>query len=100
VSYVPEPENSALLKCSLNIFRKFNRYPEALRLALMLNDVELVENIFTSCKDMYVGSKAEQFIDILFSSIAKMVFSDVKKCLFSKDPNKCHIMIDLNSFFL
>uniref|UniRef100_A0A8C7UCU5 26S proteasome non-ATPase regulatory subunit 2 n=1 Tax=Oncorhynchus mykiss TaxID=8022 RepID=A0A8C7UCU5_ONCMY len=54
VSYVPEPENSALLKCSLNIFRKFNRYPEALRLALMLNDVELVENIFTSCKDIVI----------------------------------------------
>lgn len=53
VNYVPEPENSALLKCALSIFRKFNRYPEALRLALMLNDVELVENIFTSCKDMY-----------------------------------------------
>nr|XP_033487682.1 26S proteasome non-ATPase regulatory subunit 2 isoform X1 [Epinephelus lanceolatus] len=52
VSYVPEPENSALLRCALNIFRKFNRYPEALRLALMLNDVELVENIFTSCKDI------------------------------------------------
>uniref|UniRef100_A0A4W4H848 26S proteasome non-ATPase regulatory subunit 2 n=1 Tax=Electrophorus electricus TaxID=8005 RepID=A0A4W4H848_ELEEL len=54
VSYVPEPENSALLKCALNIFRKFSRYPEALRLALMLNDVELVENIFTSCKDIVV----------------------------------------------
>uniref|UniRef100_A0A3Q3G673 26S proteasome non-ATPase regulatory subunit 2 n=1 Tax=Kryptolebias marmoratus TaxID=37003 RepID=A0A3Q3G673_KRYMA len=48
VSYVPEPENSALLRCALNIFRKFNRHPEALRLALMLNDMELVENIFTS----------------------------------------------------
>uniref|UniRef100_A0AAY4EC10 26S proteasome non-ATPase regulatory subunit 2 n=1 Tax=Denticeps clupeoides TaxID=299321 RepID=A0AAY4EC10_9TELE len=54
VSYVPEPENSALLKCALNIFRKFNRHPEALRLALMLNDVELVENIFTSCKDIVI----------------------------------------------
>uniref|UniRef100_A0A671XK52 Proteasome 26S subunit ubiquitin receptor, non-ATPase 2 n=1 Tax=Sparus aurata TaxID=8175 RepID=A0A671XK52_SPAAU len=54
VSYVPEPENSALLRCSLKIFRKFNRYPEALRLALMLNDVELVENIFTSCKDIVI----------------------------------------------
>lgn len=52
VSYVPEPENSALLRCALGIFRKFNRYPEALRLALMLNDVELVEDIFTSCKDV------------------------------------------------
>uniref|UniRef100_A0A3Q3W0T5 26S proteasome non-ATPase regulatory subunit 2 n=1 Tax=Mola mola TaxID=94237 RepID=A0A3Q3W0T5_MOLML len=54
VSYVPEPENSALLRCALNIFRKFSRYPEALRLALMLNDVELVENIFTSCKDIVI----------------------------------------------
>ncbi|NXP38145.1 PSMD2 ATPase, partial [Leiothrix lutea] len=54
VSYVPEPENSALLRCALGIFRKFNRYPEALRLALMLNDVELVEDIFTSCKDVVV----------------------------------------------
>uniref|UniRef100_A0A3Q3KMI0 26S proteasome non-ATPase regulatory subunit 2 n=1 Tax=Monopterus albus TaxID=43700 RepID=A0A3Q3KMI0_MONAL len=54
VSYVPEPENSALLRCALNIFRKFNRYPEAVRLALMLNDVELVENIFTSCKDIVI----------------------------------------------
>lgn len=52
MSYVPEPENSALLRCALNIFRKFSRYPEALRLALMLNDMELVEDIFTSCKDM------------------------------------------------
>uniref|UniRef100_A0A8C9SC40 26S proteasome non-ATPase regulatory subunit 2 n=1 Tax=Scleropages formosus TaxID=113540 RepID=A0A8C9SC40_SCLFO len=54
VSYVPEPENIALLKCALNIFRKFGRYPEALRLALMLNDVELVEDIFTSCKDIII----------------------------------------------
>uniref|UniRef100_A0A8B9SN69 26S proteasome non-ATPase regulatory subunit 2 n=1 Tax=Anas platyrhynchos TaxID=8839 RepID=A0A8B9SN69_ANAPL len=54
VSYVPEPENSALLRCALGIFRKFSRYPEALRLALMLNDVELVEDIFTSCKDVVV----------------------------------------------
>ncbi|XP_044147030.1 26S proteasome non-ATPase regulatory subunit 2 [Bufo gargarizans] len=52
VSYVPEPENSSLLRCALSIFRKFNRYPEALRLALILNDMELVEDIFTSCKDV------------------------------------------------
>ncbi|XP_078522214.1 26S proteasome non-ATPase regulatory subunit 2 [Lissotriton helveticus] len=54
VSYVPEPENSALLRCALGIFRRFNRYPEALRLALILNDMELVEDIFTSCKDVVV----------------------------------------------
>lgn len=54
VNYVPEPENSALLRCALGVFRKFSRFPEALRLALMLNDMELVEDIFTSCKDVYV----------------------------------------------
>lgn len=54
VSYVPDPENSELLRCALSIFRKFNRYPEALRLALMLNNMKLVESIFGSCKDVYV----------------------------------------------
>ncbi|KAG8516024.1 26S proteasome non-ATPase regulatory subunit 2 [Galemys pyrenaicus] len=57
VNYVPEPENSALLRCALGVFRKFSRFPEALRLALMLNDMELVEDIFTSCKDVYVGDE-------------------------------------------
>lgn len=57
MNYVPEPENSALLRCALGVFRKFSRFPEALRLALMLNDMELVEDIFTSCKDVYVERK-------------------------------------------
>uniref|UniRef100_A0A646QHD2 26S proteasome non-ATPase regulatory subunit 2 n=1 Tax=Hemiscolopendra marginata TaxID=943146 RepID=A0A646QHD2_9MYRI len=51
VAYVPDPENTNLLKTSLNIFRKFQCYPEALRLAMMLNDSQLIEEIFTSCKD-------------------------------------------------
>jgi 26S proteasome regulatory subunit N1 len=59
VNYVPEPENSALLRCALGVFRKFSRFPEALRLALMLNDMELVEDIFTSCKDVYVEKLAK-----------------------------------------
>ncbi|XP_076353645.1 regulatory particle non-ATPase 1 [Tachypleus tridentatus] len=51
VPYVPEPENTYLLKTALSLFRKYNRYPEALRLAMQLNDLKLVEEIFTSCKD-------------------------------------------------
>ncbi|XP_033638428.1 26S proteasome non-ATPase regulatory subunit 2-like [Asterias rubens] len=51
VNYVPEPEDSILLRTALGIFRKFNRYPEAMRLAIQLNDMELVEDIFTTCKD-------------------------------------------------
>ncbi|GAB6029032.1 26S proteasome non-ATPase regulatory subunit 2 [Chamberlinius hualienensis] len=51
VPYVPDPENTNLVKTALNIFRKYNKYPDALRLAMMLNDIRLIEEIFTSCTD-------------------------------------------------
>jgi len=54
VPYVPDPENTNLLKTSLSIFRKFNQYPQAMRLALQLNDKELVEDLFNSCPDPIV----------------------------------------------
>lgn len=46
-----EPENTNLLKCALQLFRKFNRYPEALRVAMQLNDIDLIKEIFLSCPD-------------------------------------------------
>ena len=49
VSYVPEPEDSTLLKTALNIFRKFDHQPEAMKLAIQLNDVDLIKDIFLSC---------------------------------------------------
>ncbi|GIY46159.1 26S proteasome non-ATPase regulatory subunit 2 [Caerostris darwini] len=54
VPYVSEPENTNLLKCALQLFRKFNRYPEALRVAMQLNDIALIEEIFLSCPDSSV----------------------------------------------
>jgi 26S proteasome regulatory subunit N1 len=51
VPYVPDPENINLLKCALNLSKKFNQHTQAMRLALMLNDIKVVEEIFTSCKD-------------------------------------------------
>ncbi|CAH1786305.1 unnamed protein product [Owenia fusiformis] len=52
VPYVPEPENTNLLRTALAIFRKYQKYPEALRLAIQLHDLELVEEIFVSCKEV------------------------------------------------
>lgn len=49
MSYVPEPEDSTLLKTALNIFRKFDHQPEAMKLAIQLNDVDLIKDIFISC---------------------------------------------------
>ena len=51
MKYVPEPEDSVLLHTAMMIYRRFNRYPQAMRLALMLNDIELTREIFISCPD-------------------------------------------------
>ncbi|KAM7286914.1 26S proteasome non-ATPase regulatory subunit 2 [Ixodes scapularis] len=51
VPYVPEPENTNLLKTAMEIFLKYERYPEALRLAMQLNSLEVVQRIFIQCKD-------------------------------------------------
>ena len=51
VPYVPEPENTNLLQAALKLFRKFEEYPQALRLALQINDTNLVQEIFTECND-------------------------------------------------
>jgi len=40
VKYVPEPEDTELLKCAVEIFLKFDCYPEALNLAIALNDMD------------------------------------------------------------
>lgn len=51
VPYVPDPENVNLLKTALKLSRKFEQYTPAMRLAMMLNDIPLIEEIITSCKD-------------------------------------------------
>lgn len=47
VPYVPDPENVNLLKTALRLSRKFEQYTSAMRLAMMLNDMELIEEIIT-----------------------------------------------------
>jgi 26S proteasome regulatory subunit N1 len=54
VPYVADPENTTLLQTALLLFRNFDQYPQALRLAMQLNDHNLIEEIFTSCPDSTV----------------------------------------------
>ncbi|XP_054160152.1 26S proteasome non-ATPase regulatory subunit 2-like [Oppia nitens] len=51
VPFVPDPENTSLLKTALTIFLKFNKYSEALRLAMQLNDLKQIVAIFKQCPD-------------------------------------------------
>ncbi|RUS76686.1 hypothetical protein EGW08_015541 [Elysia chlorotica] len=54
VPYVPDPENTVLLKCAVDLYTKFKQYPQALRFAMALNDIQLVEEIFLGCPDQLV----------------------------------------------
>ncbi|KAL8579194.1 26S proteasome non-ATPase regulatory subunit 2 [Nucella lapillus] len=52
VAYVPDPENTSLLRCAVDLYRKFKQFPQAMRFAMQLNDMNLIEEIFLSCKDL------------------------------------------------
>ncbi|CAC5368757.1 PSMD2 [Mytilus coruscus] len=54
VPYVPDPENITLMKTAVDLYRKFNQFPQAIRFAMQLNDMKMVEEIFISCKDILV----------------------------------------------
>jgi hypothetical protein len=49
--YVPEPEDSMVLTVAVNSLRKLDRFPEALMMAVRLQDDALLEEILTSCED-------------------------------------------------
>lgn len=51
VRYVPEPEDTELLKTCCDVYLKFKQYPQALRMAMMLNDLKLVREVFEGCSD-------------------------------------------------
>eukprot|EP00002_Diphylleia_rotans_P008447 TRINITY_DN1828_c0_g2_i1.p1 TRINITY_DN1828_c0_g2~~TRINITY_DN1828_c0_g2_i1.p1 ORF type:complete len:870 (-),score=207.08 TRINITY_DN1828_c0_g2_i1:486-3095(-) len=53
-SYVPEPEDSQILRVASDIYRKEGRFADALRLALRLQDNTLAEEIFNACEDFSV----------------------------------------------
>ena len=54
VPYVPDPENTRQLHVALQLFRKFEQYPQALRIAMQLQDQSLIQEIFFDCKDKWV----------------------------------------------
>ncbi len=51
VPYVPEPEDSILLKTAYKIYLKFQQDQLALRCAIQLNDMDLIQEVFYNCKD-------------------------------------------------
>lgn len=51
VPYVPEPEDTVLLKIVFELYLKFTQYLLAMRCAIQLNDMDLVQQVMRECKD-------------------------------------------------
>jgi len=52
--YFLDPDNVNMLKLVHQILIKLEKYPEALRTAITLNDQALIEQTFTTCNEKYV----------------------------------------------
>lgn len=51
VPYVPDPENTSLLRTALRLSLKFKKYSEAMRLAMQLQDSETMKSVLQDCPD-------------------------------------------------
>lgn len=51
VPFVAEPEDTQLLRTCLNIFRKFSRWPQAMQMALKLNEMDAIKAVFRDCTE-------------------------------------------------
>lgn len=56
VNYVTPPDDTAILKTAHTIYRKMDRLPQALQIAVRLNDMDLIKSDFDSCSDACVYS--------------------------------------------
>lgn len=84
VPYVADPENSTLLRTAWKLYTKFDQYPQALRIAMQLNDLNLINSIFTTCDDLLIRKQlafmlARQhiFIELPESEIGYDVLNEI-----------------------
>ncbi|OVA05659.1 Proteasome/cyclosome repeat [Macleaya cordata] len=61
-SYLPGPDDLLVLDIAYVIYLKFEEYPSALRIALFLDNLQYVKQMFTSCNDL---QRKKQFCYIL-----------------------------------
>ncbi|CAK0782745.1 hypothetical protein CVIRNUC_005940 [Coccomyxa viridis] len=53
-AYLPEDDDSKVMQTAYQIYTKQKQYPDAMKVALMMNDQELVKKTFASCGDPLV----------------------------------------------
>ena len=50
-SYLAEPDDTAVLQTACSMYRQVKQYPEAMRMALRLNEMELITAIYEECDE-------------------------------------------------
>ncbi|KAJ7533199.1 hypothetical protein O6H91_13G037300 [Diphasiastrum complanatum] len=61
-SILPEQEDKLVLDIAYRIYSKFAKYPDALRVALRMDNIQYVKSTFSACKDL---SEKEQLCYLL-----------------------------------
>ncbi|CAF0824385.1 unnamed protein product [Didymodactylos carnosus] len=49
VPYVPEPDDTQMLRTACRLYRRYDQYPLALRCAIQLNDMDLIQDLVKTC---------------------------------------------------
>ena len=50
-SYLAEPDDTAVLQVACTMYRQVKQFPEAMRMALMMNEMELITAIYEECDE-------------------------------------------------
>jgi 26S proteasome regulatory subunit N1 len=51
VNFLPPPEDIAFLKTAHTIYRQHDQLPEALKMSIRLNDMEMIKDDWNACQD-------------------------------------------------
>eukprot|EP01103_Thecamoeba_quadrilineata_P019196 TRINITY_DN766_c0_g4_i1.p1 TRINITY_DN766_c0_g4~~TRINITY_DN766_c0_g4_i1.p1 ORF type:complete len:865 (-),score=217.23 TRINITY_DN766_c0_g4_i1:30-2624(-) len=51
-SLLSEPDDGEIFKVVMNIYLKLKKLPDALRIAIRLNDTDLIQEIYSNCEDL------------------------------------------------
>lgn len=99
--YVAEPEDTEILRIVMKIYRKVEQVGDALRVALKLNEKELIEDIYNNCTDrtmkkqlacllarqhFYLEEEDEELKEILYNTNLSKYFLSLARDLDVMDP--------------
>jgi 26S proteasome regulatory subunit N1 len=52
--YLPEPQDTMILRTCVTMYRKVKQHPDAMRVAIKIGDTDLIRTIFEGCDDVSV----------------------------------------------